>query len=331
MTCLEYDFERSESPGELLQWLPNMLRRFTRVEHLGIFFEPGFDVPSPVVLPLIAEGTTSHLKIKTFETTILPSGMGYYGLDREIFPFLESITFGKERIQNYLHEKGKKYDCIPSPFRGNRLTPSTISEIMSLESQCDLKINLKTTHIFIRPDDQHAELSQSWETLVSPDILSWAKFHDILIIPECCTGDLSCFRTSGSQIFLDLTDVEYNPGTEQIESFLTEIGPSTQSLILSTYWPMPTNEEYSRDDILIQCESERRTRIIRDFLTVVVNRIPEFRLEDIQNFPRLDNDDRDPFEDMVKLSAECFEPLSRLPSLTSIDLDFSTLGMKPSR
>ena len=303
------------SPDE--GWLDNLLPMFRNLVTLRVAV---LDDQYPSVL--LFRQISQAANIQNLEVNLFPKDGKEYGLSAELFPTVKSVTLTETHFRtdsSYV----VFHNPTPSPYRGHTITPSALSTIVSIEQSYDWKIKILGTHLILRHFEElppNLELSHLCKNATSP-FHEWAENHKIKIIPECRNIDLPFFESQDTEVFLNLRCAEYPPIHHDlhIQFFLSNIVPTTRSLIINTHIGSPVDQ--STYDL-----PGFQSQPLQNFFSEVVRQEPNFQLQHFQNFPTLDGDTTVYFPAM---DARAIAPLATLHSLTSIDLDFYYLSISP--
>lgn len=316
------------------------LERFPSVQSLGIITHWLHKIDASRLFSRIS-AATRHLRIKTLTTNVVPDRYPGFAWQKDpkrpIFPDLKEIMFdGCCPVSNRVHGRSRLVHKH-SPYRGRPLSTESMTSLMEMEQKHGLKFNFRGLNIVLWVMDTESVYPANAHRY-SPDALR--PFHDWLkqaqadrILISVVQVDLFCptnpeYRPlplwwEHPDIYLDIRCCTGGFTDRHVEAFTTRLVPTTRSLFVSSF--------INPDHELCNCSPSRiQPRSLHQFFTQIAKRAPHFQLEHLQNFPPLDHD-TGPFRATgmpgwkIFLDGRCFQPLSTLCSLTSLDLDFNYL------
>jgi hypothetical protein len=297
----------------------DMLKSFTRVTSLRVLVEPSLERNPIQVWNWIAT-TTKHLQITTLHTNVAPDATGDYAAQLNLLPDLQSMSldFWQPKFDFPSSHCSSPREC-PGRFISRR----GLFRLMASEEHRQWKYNLAGTHVILNGFDEYEheryEVKEFWDKIIernNVDIFNnWVSQSGLQLLVHCDQREdpttHSIINCGHPNVYLDIAGYELSD--LDIEGFLTKVVPTTRALFVDT---------------TVLWGSELCRSSVSEMFRHVAVEAPDFQLQHLQNFP--------PTEFAACHSNFCFEdarafqPLSVLPTLTSIDLDMAyfTLGTR---
>lgn len=324
----------------------DLLRNFTSITSLGVITHCIVSLPSEELFRSISDAT-SHLKISVLTTNQTPNdpatGVFHpYGLTPLLFPALKNICYSGQSPAFNVSSLSRE----PSHYRGRPFSVRAVVELIKLAAEHGWRFSLNGMTVVLysergeRCDAEKAAkltLIYDWirkagadRMLVHAGVGDLLPNLDSLLLqwghPEIYLNIRCCVRFEGNGVGDIFAVASYSP--QQQYGFITKIVPSMRSLYVSSF--------LSSRKITCNCNlNEYQSEGLFELFDIVVDRTEDFKLSHIQNLPPLENEIC-PFPPLEIdkpwfLDARVFQPLSQLPSLTSIELDFKYLERGTSR